>query len=143
MNTERRNIHDRRTRPTPMFSRYTFVGGRRRGPRRGQDATAVYVDRIGAGAAAVLVLIFLFHCLDAFFTLSHLSRGGKELNPVMEYFIHRGPSAFIGVKLSMAAAGLCFLGLHKNFPHVRKGIAFLLLLYAGVVAYHFFLIFRG
>jgi hypothetical protein len=126
-----------------MFSRYTFFGGRRRGPRRDGDATAVYVDRISGGIASLVLLIFLFHCLDAVFTLAHLSRGGKELNPFMEFLIRIGPGAFIGVKLGLAAIGLTFLAVHKNFPRVRAGILFLFLLYAGVVAYHFVLILQS
>lgn len=140
MNTERRIAHDRRIRPTPMISRYAIWGGRRKGGRRTEDAAATYVDQIGLGIASLLLLIFLFHCLDAAFTLAHLSRGGKELNPIMAFFLSIGPGAFIGVKLSLAAVGLCFLALHKNFPYVKQGILFLFLLYAGVMAYHFLLL---
>jgi hypothetical protein len=141
MDAERRIAYDRRARPTPMMSRYTFFGGRRRGGRRAGDTTAIYVDQVGLKAGLVLILIFIFHCLDAGFTLFHLARGGRELNPLMDFYIRIGPGAFLGVKLGLAAIGLSFLGLHKNFPYVRQGILFLFLLYAGVVAYHLHLIF--
>jgi hypothetical protein len=124
-----------------MFSRFTLFGGRRKGGRRGGETNAIYVDQLGLKAGVILVLIFVFHCLDAGFTLFHLTRGGKELNPFMGFLIGISPSAFLGVKLGLAAVGLSFLGLHKNFPHVRKGIVFLFLLYAGVVLYHLHLIF--
>jgi hypothetical protein len=125
-----------------MFSRYTLFGGRRKGPRRQGDPTAVYVDQLGTGIFVILVLTFFFHCLDAFFTLLHLSDGGRELNPVMDYYIRIGPGAFLTVKLGLSALGLCFLGIHKNFPLVKKGIILLFLLYAGVVAYQVFLMWQ-
>jgi len=140
---ERRARFDRRQRPTPMFSRYTFKGRRTAGPRRLGDPTAIYVDRLGQGTSILLILIFFFHCLDAMFTLAHLSHGGRELNPFMEVLIRHGSGLFVGIKLAVAGAGLCFLGLHKNFPLVRTGIVLLFLLYAGVIGYHFLLLFQS
>jgi hypothetical protein len=143
MNAERRTTNDRRLQPTPMFSRYALWGGRRREARRGAEARGLYVDRIGFGAGSLLLLIFFFHCLDAGFTLFHLSRGGRELNPIMEVLLRINPSLFVGTKLGLAGVGLCFLGVHKNFPYVKAGILFLLLLYAAVIAYHLLLLFRA
>ena len=142
MNEERRQPSDRRRRPTPMVSRYYLLGGRRRSVRRVGDSTAVYVDRIGQTVSILLLLIFFFHCLDAILTLDHLGRGGKELNPLMDYLIRHGTGTFVLAKLAMAAVGLWFLGVHKNFPFVRKGIAFLFILYAFVIGYQMLLMFR-
>jgi hypothetical protein len=140
MIAEQRIGPDRRCRPTPLLSRYSVYGGRRASIRRTTDLAAVYVDRLGMGISLILLFTFLFHCLDAVFTLSHLARGGKELNPFMDYLLRIGPGAFVIGKLSLAGVGLCFLGLHKNFPLVKAGIAALFLLYAGVIGYHVFLI---
>ena len=52
---------DRRRRPTPALSRYTFRGGRRRGPRRAADPQSIYVDQIGWGLTCILATIFIFH----------------------------------------------------------------------------------
>jgi multisubunit Na+/H+ antiporter MnhG subunit len=90
-----------------------------------------------------LLLIFVFHVLDALFTLAHLERGGRELNPFMSRLIAWGPGVFLGTKLALAAAGLLFLGLHQNFPHVRKGIALLFVVYLGVLLYHLLLLARA
>jgi hypothetical protein len=125
------------------LSRYTFVGGRRRGPRRTADPQSIYVDRLGWGLTSVLVVIFAFHVLDALFTLAHIARGGTELNPLMEFFLEHSPGAFLVAKLSVAGLGLLFLGLHGRFPLVRKGIAALFVVYAGVVCYHFILIWQA
>jgi hypothetical protein len=136
---DQRTSSDRRRRPTPLFSRYMLTGGRRRQVRRTTDPKAAYVDQLGTGISLLLILTFLFHCLDAGFTLTHLARGGRELNPVMGYLLRMGPGVFLGGKLTLAALGLWFLGVHKNFPMVRASIAFLFVLYAGVVGYHILL----
>jgi hypothetical protein len=131
---------DRRRRPTPALSRYTFLGGRRHGPRRTADPQSIYVDRVGWSLASALIVIFVFHVLDALFTLAHIARGGSELNPLMGFFLEQSPGAFLAAKLSIAGLGLLFLGFHGRFPMVRKGIAALFVLYAGVVCYHVILI---
>ncbi len=133
---------DRRRCPTPALSRYTFLGGRRRGPRRTADPQSIYVDRVGWSLASVLIVIFVFHVLDALFTLAHIARGGAELNPLMGFFLKQGSGAFLTAKLSIAGLGLLFLGFHGRFPLVRKGIATLFVLYACVVCYHVILIWQ-
>ena len=143
VDTTRRLGQDRRKRPTPALSRYTFLGGRRRGPRRTSDPQAIYVDQLGWGLASILLLIFVFHVLDALFTLAHIARGGAELNPLMDFFLSQSPQTFLAAKLGIAGLGLVFLGFHGRFPLVRKGIAAIFLLYAGVVCYHFVLIWRA
>lgn len=143
MDDNRRTFVDRRRSPTPAVSRYALRGGRRVAVRRDDDPQAVYLDRLGTGTSAILLAVFAFHVLDAFFTLVHISRGGIELNPIMDLFLRISPAAFVAVKLSMAAAGLIFLGLHSRWPLVRRGIQALFVLYAGVVCYHLVLIARA
>lgn len=140
---ERRQRSDRRRRPTPALSRYVVSGGRRRGSRRVEENSAIYVDRIGSRVATMLVAIFLCHCLDALFTLLHLGRGGYELNPLMRYVLEFGAGPFLAVKLGTAGPGLVFLGLHEHFPYVRRGIAALLVIYAALVGYHCVLMFHA
>jgi hypothetical protein len=38
---------------------------------------------------------------------------------------------------------LLFLGLHQNFPHVKKGIAALFFIFLGVVLYHMLLLIQA
>ncbi len=127
---------DRRRRPTPAISRFAILGGRRTIRRRGTDPATYYVDRLGGPVWLVLLAIFLFQVLDAYFTLAHLRNGGVELNPLMGRLIDWGDALFIGVKLSVSAMGLWFLGIHKNFPLVKPGLAILFALFAGVVGWH-------
>jgi hypothetical protein len=135
MTPERRNSGDRRKRPTPPLSRYTFVG-RRRTRRRDIDSSPYYVDRLGLPLLLVLLTIFLFQILDAVLTLAHLRQGGVELNPAMNFLLTRGEEWFLGVKLGVSALGLLFLGVHKNFPMVRTGLTVIFLIFFGLVAYH-------
>jgi hypothetical protein len=142
MSTERRNVVDRRRRPTPAFSRFTLTGGRRRAVRRETDHQAVYVDQLPLGVLVVVLSIFSFHILDGVLTLFHISRGGVELNPFMDYCLRQGPVTFMSTKLGLAGVGLIFLGAHSRWPVVRRGLAGLLILYAGVICYHLFLIWK-
>ncbi|MBU1700767.1 MAG: hypothetical protein KJ927_14110 [Candidatus Eisenbacteria bacterium] len=135
----RRLFRDRRRHPTPILSRFTFRG-RRRGARRDGEVVGLYIDRLSPGIVWPLLLIFVFHCIDAVLTLAHIQRGGVELNPFMALLIDAAPAAFISVKLGLSTFGLLFLGLHQNFPHVRKGIAALFAIFLCVVLYHIFLL---
>jgi hypothetical protein len=135
---------DRRERPTPMLSRYTLLGGRRAGDRRGEAAaetaqSATYVDVYEPWLAAALVAIGALCALDAIFTLLYLQRGGSEANPLMDRLIDCGPFTFVLVKCGITNLGLLVLCLHKNFRHVKSVIAALLVLYAALLLYHLYL----
>lgn len=134
---ELRDLADRRRRPTPMVSRYTLFRGRRRTlPRRSEDGRTGYVDRIHPRLAWVLAAVFVFHVLDAAFTLIHLRQGANELNPFMAMLLERDDAMFLVVKLGIAGLGLLFLGIHQNFPYVRSAIRFLFVIFGSLVGYH-------
>lgn len=134
---------DRRTRPTPMISRFTLFGGRRAGDRRDERAVgaaaATYVDRYEPWLAAALVAIGALCALDAVFTLIYLQKGGTEANPLMDHLIGWGPQPFVIVKCGITNLGLMVLCLHKNFRHVKKVIGGLLFLYSALLVYHLYL----
>lgn len=131
---------DRRRRPTPLLSRFTFRGGRRAQNRRREEQQFYYVDRIRKGLATALVAIFVFHVLDAVLTIRHLERGGSELNPLMDALLQIDNGLFLVVKLGLAGVGLFLLGLHQNFPHVRTAVTVLFGLFLALVGYHIVLI---
>lgn len=136
---ERRLRPDRRERPTPPISRFTFWG-RRRGARRKAERLGLYVDRLAPTVAWLIFFIFVFQCLDTFLTLAHLIRGGKELNPLMAFLIDSEPRLFMGTKLGFSLLGLTFLAIHQNFPYVRQGIGALFVAFLGVVLYHLYIL---
>ena len=69
---------DRRRQPTPRFSRYTFLGGRRRDVRRAVERDGTFVDRYSVTMAAVVLWVSLMNVGDSFFTIRHLQHGGSS-----------------------------------------------------------------
>ncbi|MDZ7373106.1 MAG: DUF5658 family protein [candidate division KSB1 bacterium] len=143
---ERRTGADRRRRPTPMLSRYTFRG-RRRGPRRASDPQwNYYVDRPRKRDWAMALTLFVLSAFDAFFTLYLLGRGAYEVNPVMRTVLGYGHSVFLGVKYSLTLLAVLVLLLHANFYlwrpllSVRRMAGILLVFYLCVVIYQVTLI---
>jgi hypothetical protein len=129
---------DRRVTPTPMFSRYTLIG-RRREPRRDGERVGVYVDRLDGHAVLLVVLVLILSTLDAVFTLSHLGRGGREANPIMDWAIRLGPGVFLAVKGLLTMTGMVLLVVHRFFRGVRPLLLAILLVYTGLMAYHLYL----
>ena len=113
---------DRRTRPTPRFSRFTFTGGRRRGIRRDEEREGSYVDAYEPRLLAALLWIALMNTGDSFFTLVHLQNGGVEVNPVAGMLLETGRTGFVVLKSTVIAAALCVLCIHKNFHLARVGL---------------------
>lgn len=135
---ERRTQGDRRTRPTVAWAAWAGHRRRQRGRRAGEQ-TGAYVDVYAPQDVAMLAGIFLLNVLDAAFTLSHLSRGGREANPVMARLLELGPDAFLFTKCFVVGGWLLFLLVHKNFRLVKVGLWATLALYAGVFGWHLFL----
>ena len=73
----RQSGYDRRRRPTPLLSRFTFKGRRRAG-RRTEESRNVYVDRFTATEWMLAAGIMVLSLLDLVFTLAHLDAGGRE-----------------------------------------------------------------
>lgn len=131
---------DRRREPTPMFSRYALLGGRRRnGGRRPGEAEDVFVDQHGPALFLVVLGIVALNFLDAWFTMFFLSHGGEELNPVMDFVIRTGTVPFILAK--SVGIGLCVavLTVSKTFRFARIGLAVVLVGYAVLFGWHLWL----
>jgi hypothetical protein len=130
---------DRRRRATPRFSRYSFVGGRRREVRRGHEAEGTYVDLYGAKLLLALLWVALMNVGDSFFTLVHLQAGGIELNPIAEQLLETGRFGFVFWKCLLIGMALFVLALHKNFRLARVGIWVAAGSYTLLVGYHLLL----
>lgn len=113
---------DRRRRPTPRFSRYTFLGGRRRDVRRPEELEGTYVDRYRGRVVLAVLWVALMNVGDSFFTLWHLQSGGIELNPVADQLLRTGRLGFVLWKSCLIAFALLVLVLHKNFWLARVGL---------------------
>lgn len=129
-------MHDRRDRPTPMFSRYAWHGGRRASPRRMDEIEGAYVDLHGPGLFLTVTVIAMLNFLDAFFTILYLSFGGHELNPVVQQSLELGMPWFIGLK--SVGIGLClvFLTMTKNSQFSRLGLAVIFTGYLALICWH-------
>lgn len=113
---------DRRSAPTPRFSRHTFLGGRRRGVRRGSESEGTYVDLYSLRLVLMVGWVAFMNMGDSYFTIVHLQSGGIELNPVAGYLLTTGRVGFVLAKGVMISVALLVLLLHKNFWLARIGL---------------------
>jgi hypothetical protein len=131
-----RSKRDRRLRPTPMFSLYSFRGGRRAAPRRVEENEGAYVDYYGPGLFLTVTAIALLNFLDAFFTILYLSYGGRELNPVVQHSLDWGIPWFIALKSVGIGICLIFLTVTKNSQFSRFGLALIFTGYLALTCWH-------
>ena len=111
---ERRSGLDRRKGKLPLFSRY-WLTGRRAEPRRAADRRKLYLeDRYSSRTVTVTLLIVVLSVLDAIFTLNLVDRGAVELNPVMAYYLQKGPMVFFAVKYLLTCSAVMLVFFHKN-----------------------------
>lgn len=138
---DERRSNDRRNRPTTpwkdLFSPLRRARGRRRSDRTG------YVDRYSKQDVALLFAIFLLNIADAFMTMLWLHRGGREANPIMDFFLDIGPVAFLAQKCLVVGFWLILLLVHKNFRFAKIGLYASLAVYALLLIVHFGIIALG
>ena len=122
-----------------MFSRYTLLGGRRKGGRRKEERYGNFVDQHGSLLFAVLLLVAVFNIIDAYFTLFFLGEGAQEVNPVALFLLELGPWVFVLAK--SLGIGLClgFLCLARNFRMAQAGLGLVFAMYFSLTLYHLFL----
>lgn len=143
---ELRTGGDRRRRTLPPLH-YLIAGGRRRSVRRLADShRIVLLDRYSPKLFAVILGILCLSLLDAVLTLYLIEHGSSELNPVMDYFLKKGPRVFTVAKYILTCvAVLIFLVLansvvpRSNF-RAKKLFPYALLAFGIVVAWELILI---
>ncbi|MFQ5627779.1 MAG: DUF5658 family protein [bacterium] len=92
-----------------------LLNGRRAGPRRIIDRkNAYYVDRYGRKSLTFLAIVVLLSVTDAFFTLYLVKNGAAEINPVMAFFLYRGPLVFFVIKYFLTSVSVLLLLINKN-----------------------------
>lgn len=131
-----RNAPDRRSRPTPLFSRHMFFGRRRWNRRATDPRLNYYVDRYSIRAYAAVIVILFLCAADAAFTIYHLNRGASEVNPIMRFTLSFGNLHFIIIKYALTASGLFVLLTHKNFAIARFSTVVIIGMYCLLLAYH-------
>lgn len=136
-----KTMPDRRKRPTPFLSRYSFFGGKRRGKDRSRKDDSTFVDLYSIRVWAALSIFLVLNLLDAHFTLLYLIKGGEEANPIAVMLMDGGIPVFVGVKSLGVGIGAALFCILKNFPNARMGVALALLAYQVLLIYHLFLYF--
>jgi Domain of unknown function (DUF5658) len=131
-----RSTADRRARPTPMFSRYAWFGGRRVQSRRRNEEEGSFVDVYGSGLFLTVTVVAMLNFLDAFFTVLYLSYGGHELNPIVQMSLDGGLWWFISLKSVGIGFCLLFLTLTKNSLFSRVGLAVVFTGYLALLGWH-------
>jgi hypothetical protein len=140
MTMDRRIQRDRRRRPTPGLSRYTFLGRRKAFRRKEDRERGGYVDRYSSKLFIAIVAILIFNFLDALLTTTILGGGGQELNPLVCSVIQLYEEKFWIWKFGIVSTGLILLCLHSKFGRVKSLIGAIASLYAAVVVYQIYLV---
>jgi hypothetical protein len=135
----KRNLIDRRKRPTPALSRYTFFGRRRTLRRKVDQKKGGYVDRYDVGLFLLLILIAGLNVLDSVFSKTILNRGGWEVNPIVRVANELWGDRIWIWKIVAISGILFFLYLHSKFRWVEVGIMGISCIYTAVVLYQIFL----
>jgi len=139
--TDQRDFIDRRKCPTPIISRFTFYGGKRKVVRRVIDKkTHIYVDLYSTRLLVAVLSLLILSCIDAFLTLELIYKGNViEANPLMAYVLHYGTTPFTIIKFAITAFSLTILCVFKNVKITRVCLPLALKAYCIVVAYEMYL----
>jgi hypothetical protein len=115
---------ERRRRPTPMVSKYTFFGGRRREFRSEEESRDAYVDVYDRRLAALVLVFFALTMFDAVATVYYIDHAhGSEANPIADWMLRQGRPYFVLAKGLPTALLLLFVMIHKNFRYGRLALA--------------------
>jgi hypothetical protein len=137
----RRSHVDRRKKPTPRWSRFTFFGRRRAFRRKTDQEKGGYVDRYSYILFFLLVLILGLNILDSLFTMMIIDLGGQEFNPLVRSFIELHGDMFWIWRFVIASVALILLYLHRGFIMVRRMIIAIGSIYVVIMVYQIYLIF--
>jgi len=136
-----RGLSDRRHRPTPVISRFTFGSGRRKTVRRAAEKRShLFVDLYSARLLVLVATIITLSCIDAYLTLILVEKGKViEANPLMATLLSYGVFPFIFVKFIVTASALLVLCLFKNARITRISLPLALKIYLCVIVYEVYL----
>lgn len=107
---------------------------RRLGPRRGTDRHPVVTDWYQPQWLATAIVILLLSTADALLTLTLVSRGASEINPLMKPLVHGSGHGFALWKLGLTAFGVVVLTLLARM-RILGGIAVGSILYVVLCGY--------
>ncbi|HMK84855.1 MAG TPA: DUF5658 family protein [Steroidobacteraceae bacterium] len=137
---ERRNRPDRRRRVWWSAVYGSFRPRRRQAPRRSDEARYHAVDWHEAHLLAVSIGILILSVADAFLTVTLMSGGAIEVNPVMAMFVKGNVAVFAGSKMTITGVSvmlMVFLARYRFMRLVRVDIILycILVLYVVLIAH--------
>lgn len=143
---ERRLAGDRRR----MTLRTFLQGGltpRRRGGRRAHELDAL-IDWHEPHLLFLAVTILLLSLADAFLTLTLMTVGANEANPILAFVLDVHPKLFAAVKMGLTGGGVLVLvavARARIFRLIRVGTVmhWLLLAYVALIGYEWWLLYSG
>lgn len=145
--TERRSGKDRRKQGFWRLTSALRYQKRRTYVRRAEDRKRiVLLDRYSGSIAMLLIVILLLSVTDALLTLYLIEHGAIELNPVMNYYLRKGPPVFVMVKylLTASSAMILVMSHYATMPVIRTLNRNMLKVFAAgfmtVVAWELYLI---
>ncbi len=103
------------------------------------------IDRLSPKTLLIVLSILGLSILDAFFTIELTSRGAKELNPIMDYYLKQGTLPFFVVKYLLTSAALIIvlalreLSLFGTIIPKKAILYFFLIAMAAVVQWELYL----
>jgi Domain of unknown function (DUF5658) len=142
---ERRDRADRRRRVWWSVV-YGSFNPRRRRPRRLLDDSRFHsLDWHAAHLLAVAMGILFLSVADAFMTVTLLSGGAVEMNPIMAVVVSKNAALFAGLKMAMTGLGvtlMVFLARYRFMRVVRVEVVLYAVLgaYVGLLGYEFWML---
>jgi Domain of unknown function (DUF5658) len=140
---ERRNGYDRRSLTWRTFLRGGLTPRRRTG-RRNEEQHGI-VDWHEPHLLFLSIMILLLSVTDAFLTLTLMTRGAEEANPLLAMILTHYPKAFAATKMALTGgAVIVFVAVAraKVFRFIRVGAILhgCLLGYLALIAYESWLL---
>lgn len=145
--SEQRSGRDRRTRVFPPLQ-FLVAGGRRRGVRRSEDLYRIVIlDRYSPKLFISVIGILVLSVLDGLLTLYLIEHGSTEMNPVMDYFLKKGPFIFAIAKYVLTSLAVVIFVVVANcvLPRsnfrAQKLFPYALLAFGSVIVWEIMLVF--
>lgn len=134
---------DRRAKRTPLISRYSFWGGRRKRARRKTDKSKhFFVDSYSSNLLIILIALLLFSYIDSYLTLILINNNiSVEGNPLMAFHMEHGVLSFVVNKGFITSISVLIFCIFNNFYIARIGLLLSISIYPFVVLYEIFLLF--
>ena len=134
---DKRGRTDRRVKPTPLLSRYTLTGGRRKTVRRNDDRRRhIFVDLYDTRLFIAIFILLILNVLDGFLTLLLVRENIiVEANPIMAFCLDYGHVPFFFVKYLLMAVSLLIFCISKGFKLSRISLVCSIMLYTSVLIY--------